>query len=304
MKKSITAALLAGLLCLSTLAGCSQTGGTSSAAGTQSANGTDAGKTKPTIQIGYVNWSEDIAMTNLMEAILEDKMGYKVKQVQTDVAPLFASLASGGTDVFLDCWLPVTHKDYIAKYGSELKDYGVSFDNAKIGLVVPSYVDIDSIDQLNANKDKFDGTIVGIDSGAGIMTTTDKALKEYGLNYKLMPGSGPTMTAALKKAIDQKKPIVVTGWQPHWMFAKWDLKFLKDPKGVYGSAESIHKLSRKGLEKDAPEVAEFLTKFKMTSDQLGDLMSAVEDSDKPLEAARKWMNDHADSVKEWLPAKS
>lgn len=304
MKKSITAALLAGILCLSSLAGCSQNASGSSAAATSAAAGSDSGKTKPTIQIGYVNWSEDIAMTNLMEAILEDKMGYQVKQVQTDVAPLFASLANGSTDVFLDCWLPVTHKDYMAKYGSDLKDYGVSFDNAKIGLVVPSYVKINSIEDLNSMKSDFDGTIVGIDSGAGIMTTTDKAIKEYGLDYKLMPGSGPTMTAALKKAVDQKKPIVVTGWQPHWMFAKWDLKFLEDPKGVYGSAESIHKLGRKGLDTDAPEVAEFLTKFKMTSDQLGDLMGTVEDADDPLAAARSWMNDNADAVKAWLPANS
>lgn len=304
MKKSITAVLLAGMLCLSSFAGCAQNASGSSAAEGSAAAGSDGGKSKPVIQIGYVNWSEDIAMTNLMNAILVDKMGYEVKQVQTDVAPLFASLANGSTDVFLDCWLPVTHKDYMAKYGSELKDYGVSFENARIGLVVPSYVEIDSIDQLNGAKDQFDGTIVGIDSGAGIMTTTDQAIKDYGLDYKLMPGSGPTMTAALKKAIDQKKPIVVTGWQPHWMFAKWDLKFLDDPKGVYGSAESIHKLSRKGLDTDAPEVAEFLTKFKMTSDQLGDLMGAVEDASDPLEAARTWMNDNEDAVKAWLPAES
>ncbi|OCN01642.1 glycine/betaine ABC transporter [Clostridium sp. W14A] len=302
MKKSITAAILAGAICLGMLAGCAQNGESSSAA-SQTGSAKNGG-TKPEIQIGYVNWSEDIAMTNLMSAILKDKMGYDTKQVQTDVAPVFASLASGGTDVFLDCWLPVTHKSYMDKYGSEVKDYGVSFDNAKIGLVVPSYVDIDSIDQLNANKDKFDGTIVGIDSGAGIMTTTDKALEDYGLDYKLMPGSGPTMTAALKKAVDNEEPIVVTGWQPHWMFAKWDLKFLKDPKGTYGEAESIHKLGSKKLDEKAPDVAKFLTNFKMTSDQLGDLMGAVADADDPLEAARSWMNSNEDLVSGWLPAKS
>lgn len=299
MKKSLAAVFLAGLLSLTMLAGCAQTSGD----GSKAQSGSDTGD-KPTIQIGYVNWAEDIAMTNLMQAILEDKMGYSVKQVQSDVAPLFASLSNGSTDVFLDCWLPVTHKDYMDQFGSDLKDYGVSFDNAKIGLVVPSYVDIDSIEQLNDNKDKFDGNIIGIDSGAGIMTTTDTAIDEYGLDYKLMPGSGPTMTAALKKAIDNEKPIIVTGWEPHWMFARWDLKFLEDPKGIYGDSESIHKLGRIGLDEDAPEVAEFLTNFKMDSAQLGDLMGKVEDADDPLEAARSWMNDNEDLVNSWLPAQS
>ena len=302
MKKSITAAFLAGILCLSLFTGCAQNGG-SSAAGNKNGSA-NASKSKPVIQLGYVNWSEDIAMTNLMSVILKDKLGYDSKQIQTDVAPLFTSLAKGSTDVFLDCWLPVTHKDYMDRYGANLKDYGVSFDKAKIGLVVPSYVKIDSIEQLNSAKDQFNGTIVGIDAGAGIMTTTDKAIKKYGLNYSLMPGSGPTMTAALKKAINGKKPIVVTGWQPHWMFSRWDLKFLKDPKNVYGQAESIHKLGRKGLDKDTPEVAEFLTKFKMTDKQLGTLMDAVENSNDPESAARSWMNKNEDTVKSWLPAKS
>ncbi|MCI1966590.1 MAG: glycine betaine ABC transporter substrate-binding protein [Oscillospiraceae bacterium] len=293
MKKlshSIVAALLTGVLCLSLFSGCSQDGGS------------DKDKTKPVIQIGYVTWAEDIAMTNLAQAVLEDKLGYEVKQIQADVAPLFASLAAGSTDFFLDCWLPVTHKDYMEKYGADIQDFGVSFENAKIGLVVPSYVDLNSIEQLNGAKGQFDGTIVGIDAGAGIMKATDTAISEYGLEYSLLSGSGPTMTAALKKAADQKAPIVVTGWQPHWMFSKWDLKFLDDPKGIYGDAESIHKLGRKGLDADAPEVSEFLTKFKMTGEQLGDLMGAVEAADDPLKAARTWMNDNKDVVSAWLPA--
>lgn len=286
IRKAIAAVLAAGIAAAGGLAGCSQ-GGTAS-------------KQAKTIQIGYVNWSEDIAMTNLLEVILEDKMGYQVKQVQTDVAPVFASLSSGGTDLFLDCWLPVTHKAYMDRYGSEVEDLGVSFSNAKIGLTVPDYVKISSIDELNAHKDEFGSQIVGIDSGAGIMTATETAIKDYGLSYQLMPGSGPTMTAALKKAIEGSKPIVVTGWQPHWMFSRWKLKFLDDPKGVYGKSEEIHKIARKGFASEYPKVGTLLKNFKMTDKQLGDLMDAVENSDKPLEAARSWMKDNQSLVDGWL----
>lgn len=300
-KRNFTALLLVAAMALGLLAGCGQsnTGGDNTAAPSASSE-------KATVKIGYVNWAEGIAMTNLVKAILEDKMGYTVETTMTDAAPLFASLASGGTDVFLDAWLPVTHKSYIDKYGDKLEDLGINYENARIGLVVPSYMDISSIEDLNDQKDSFDGTIVGIDSGAGIMSTTDTAIQEYGLDYELMPGSGPTMTAALKKAIDAQKPIVVTGWTPHWMFARWDLKFLDDPKSVYGDAEYIHTMARKDFSTDMPEVADFLKKFSMTDDQLGDLMGAISDADDkdPSEVAETWMNSHEDLVNSWLTAES
>lgn len=74
------------------------------------------------------------------------------------------------------------------------------------------------------------GKIVGIEPGAGIMSATEKAVEEYGLDYQLQDSSSAAMAASLQKAINNKEWIVVTGWTPHWKFAKWDLKYLDDPK--------------------------------------------------------------------------
>ena len=291
MKKAVAIGMSVVML-LGAMAGCSPSGSSSGAS------------EKKTVKLGYVNWSEGIAMTNLAAAVLEDEMGYKVELTMADVAPVFTSVASGNTDAFMDVWLPVTHEDYMKEYGDKLDDLGVSYENALIGLAVPSYVSINSIEELNANKDQFGGEIIGIDSGAGIMKATDKAIADYGLDYKVLPGSGPTMPAALKKAIDANKPIVVTGWKPHWMFARWDLKVLEDPKGVYGAAENIHIVARKDLSKDMPEVVDFLKNFKMSEQELGDLMGAIEDKGgEPLDVAREWAKEHQDLIKGWIPAK-
>lgn len=287
MKKSILSILVLCVLVMS-LAGCG--GGAD-----------DSAKGKETVKLGYVNWYEGIAMTNLAAAVLEEKMGYDVELTMADVAPVFTSVASGNTDAFLDVWLPVTHESYIEKYGDDMVDLGISYENALLGLVVPSYVEIDSIEELNDNKELFDGEIIGIDAGAGLMAAAEKSIEEYGLDYKLLMGSGPTMTAALGKAIDANEPIVVTGWAPHWKFARWDLKVLEDPKGIFGEVENIHKYSRKGLEEDMPEVAEFLKKFKLNEAELGDLMGAVEEEgNEPLEAAKKWMNEHEELINSWI----
>jgi glycine betaine/proline transport system substrate-binding protein len=51
--------------------------------------------------------------------------------------------------------MPGFHKDYWADYGENLVVIGEAFSDATTGLVVPTYVTINSIEELNANKDKF-----------------------------------------------------------------------------------------------------------------------------------------------------
>lgn len=298
--KKLIILLLVAFLSISLIvaSGCAKNEGD----GTENGEGTEKQEAKGTLKLGYVNWAEGIAMTNLAEAILEDKMGYEVETKMADPALVFTSVADSSFDAFLDAWLPVTHESYMEKYGDDLVDLGYNFEGARIGLVVPEYVEIDSIEQMNEYKDKFDGKIVGIDSGAGIMKATNRAIEEYGLDFELIAGSGPAMTAALKDAIDNEKWIIVTGWKPHWKFARWDLKFLEDPKKVYGEIENIHTVARKGLEEDAPDVVQFLKNFKLDDQQLGSLMGMIEEGDgEPIDAAKEWMQQNEDLVNSWLP---
>ncbi|MBB4823433.1 glycine betaine/proline transport system substrate-binding protein [Sporosarcina luteola] len=145
-----------------------------------------------------------------------------------------------------------------------------------------------------------DYKITGIDPGAGIMEATDKAIEEYGLDkWTVTTGSGAAMTAALKKAYDKEEPIIVTGWTPHWKFAKFDLKYLDDPKGVYGGEEQIHTIARKGLKEDLPEAYEILSNFHWTEDDMGSVMVAIQDGTKEADAARDWVDANADKISEW-----
>ncbi|MGO1367742.1 MAG: glycine betaine ABC transporter substrate-binding protein [Senegalia sp. (in: firmicutes)] len=257
---------------------------------------------KGEVKLAMVNWAEGVAMTNLAEAILEEKMGYDVESTTAEPGLIYTSLAEGDYDAFLDGWLPLTHGDFMDQFGDDVADLGPNYENAKIGLVVPSYVDVDSIEELNENKDLFEGQIVGIDSGAGIMKASGEAIEEYDLDFELLESSGPVMTTELSSAIKDEKPIIVTGWTPHWKFSRYDLKFLEDPKKVYGESETIHTIARKNIKEDMPEVATFLENFKMNDDQLGGLMGEISDSDKePLEVAKEWMNENEELVNGWIP---
>lgn len=257
---------------------------------------------KPKIDIVYVNWAEGIAMTNLAKAILEDKMDYEVRLQLADVAPVYTALAQGDADVFVDAWLPTLHADYMLRFGDRIEDLGHSYEGTQIGLVVPEHVAINSIAELNDHAGRFRNQIIGIDSGAGIMTKTEEAIEEYGLNLRLVPSSGPAMTAALMHAVDSGEWVVVTGWRPHWKFGRWDLKVLDDPKGVYGEPENIHKLARDGFSLEDPVAAAFFRSFQLSDDYLADLMDAINLSeDDPETAAREWMHANEALVDSWIP---
>ncbi|PYI56443.1 glycine betaine ABC transporter substrate-binding protein [Paenibacillus flagellatus] len=143
--------------------------------------------------------------------------------------------------------------------------------------------------------------IVGIDPGAGIMKSANQAIEAYGLDgWKLVEGSSAAMTAALDKAIKEKKPIIVTGWTPHWMFAKYDLKYLADPKNAFGGEESIHTVVRLGLKTDQPSAYQVLDRFEWTPDDMAAVMSAIQEGKKPEEAAKQWVDANAAKVEGWV----
>lgn len=255
---------------------------------------------KGTINLAYVEWSSEVASTNVVRAVLE-QAGYEVEMTSLSAAAMFQALSTGDADAIVAAWLPSTHENYMERVGDNVEDLGPNLDGTKLGLVVPEYTDVDSIADLNDNADDFNGEIIGIDPGAGLMSLTEEVVDTYDLDLQLRSGSGATMTAALSSAISNEEDIVVTGWTPHWMFARFDVKYLEDPENVYGGAEQIHTVVRDGLEDDMSEAYAILDAFEWTPEQMGEvmLMNQEEDSD-PYENAKQWVEDNQDVVEEWL----
>ncbi len=145
-------------------------------------------------------------------------------------------------------------------------------------------------------------TVTGIDAGAGIMASTQKALSAYGLtkaNWQLQTSSTAAMTSTLDKAIRHQQPIVITGWQPHWMFSKYPIKFLKDPKHVYGKSESIHTIVRQGLKNDQPVAYTLLDRFYWTPAEMSQVMLKVNNGQDPRKAAQEWIKVNPKTVQKW-----
>lgn len=155
--------------------------------------------------------------------------------------------------------------------------------------------------QASSFGESVDYKIIGIEPGAGIMQATERALEEYEnlADWKLVESSSAAMAAELQKAYEKEEPIVITGWTPHWKFAKFDLKYLEDPKGIYGDEESIHTFVREGLKDDHPNAYKVLDQFYWTPDDMAAVMVDIQDGMEPAEAAAKWVEENSDKVAEW-----
>src|SRR6056297_2310633 len=200
------------------------------------------------VRIAYAQWSCATAASNVVKAVLQEKMGYDCQLVPMGAEAMWLSTASGDVDGFVCAWLPSLHQHYYGKVEDNVVDLGPNLTGTKVGLVVPDYVPLDSIARLEAHSARFNGEIIGVDPGAGIMGLTREAIKVYDMGHmELVQGSGAAMTRILADKIEKQEWVVVTGWTPHWKFARWDLKYLSDPENVYGGQESIHTVVRKGL---------------------------------------------------------
>ncbi|MFG6116963.1 glycine betaine ABC transporter substrate-binding protein [Halobacillus sp. MO56] len=268
--------------------------------GSEDGGGTSGdGEEKGTISIGMNNWAENVAVSNMWKIILEEK-GYDVELKNVEKGALYEALSAGDLDIGMEIWLPNTDKPFYEKFEDEIDWRETWYEGTDLALVVPSYVeDVNTIEDLNAHKEKFDSRIVGIDAGASIMNLTDQVIKEYDLDYSLQASSEPTMISELKNSMEDEKPIVVTLWKPHWTFSEMDLKILEDPKNIYGDSENISYAARLGLEEDQPQVVEWFDKFMLNDDQLGSLMAEINEAESAEEGAKTWIEDHRDLIKEW-----
>jgi glycine betaine/proline transport system substrate-binding protein len=299
-----SASLLAGLIALLVTALTACSGETSSFGGSSGGSGGESGAAgDKTLSMAVVaGWDEDVAASYLWKAMLEER-GYTLNLQELDIASTFTGVANGQVDLYLDAWLPTTHAVYWDRYKDQL-EVVTSWSDGKNTLVVPSYVDINTIADLKGREAEFQGRIVGIEAGAGEMKAMrEKIIPAYGLtDYELIEGSSPAMLATLDSSIKQNQPVVVTLWQPHWAFSRYDLKVLEDPQGAWGPPDEMQAIATKGFGAANPEVNGWMKNFKMTQEQLSDLMLKIQNAGKgqELATAKQWAADNKAVVDTWF----
>lgn len=251
-----------------------------------------------TITMGTMSWDDLTPITAVTKKVLENA-GYTVKVTTfAEWGIAFAALSKG------DVQLLAAQNNYVSydhwdKNKARLEKLSPVSHGLYQAFAVPKYVPITSIEELNANADKFGNKLIGIEPGSGLMREAAAAVKAYGLKPKLIEGSSAGMAAAVKSATDRKEWVVATVWEPSEYMKKFDLKFLKDPKGVFAPAQSYYWLAQKGFAAANPNARELIAGVYLPLEDLNDINLAMSEGKKLDDVMKVWYTNNADLMKRW-----
>ncbi len=254
-------------------------------------------ETDARIMINYTDWTESVALTYLAAMLLEERLEYEVVTKLAGVDTVFREIAEGEADIFADAWLPFTHSQYFEEYGEHLEDLGPNYREARTGLVVPAWSDIKSIGEI---RELYDNPVIGIDTTAGIMQNATRALNEYTLENELVSLTDAGMSERVEEALKRREDVVFTGWEPHWLFFRYELRYLDDPLGIFPDEERIHTIARKGFKEDHPRAATFFERMVLSEKQINELLYEVFLARDPLDGVKEWAAKNEFIVNQWV----
>lgn len=270
------------------------------------------------VRLAATNSSSSVATSNLVRAVLEERLGYRCRIKIGTIEEMWRGVAEGDEDLAVSAWLPATHQRYLGSYGDRVEVLAPFYDNTRVGLMVlagsagrqtdeagqkvPFEVPVDSIADLESHADAFGNEILAVERDAGISLQAQQAIEQYGLkSFELVEGTEEMLRKRIDRALRNEEWFVLTGWTPHWMTRRWSLRFLEDPQGVFGETGKIQPIVRQDFETSFPEIEAFLERFRLDDDQLGQLM--IWNSHRihsPYQNAKRWLRTHPDVVNEWL----
>lgn len=219
---------------------------------------------------------EHVFQFKLFKRLVEDKLGIAVEGIEMPNEFLFQSIADGTVDGTLAPWIPsmTAHRD---KFEDKIVDLGANTPECFMGLTVNKNAPVDSIDALKDKMSLFGHVIYSCRRTTYIGSMIPKLLKEYGLEgVEVIYMDEKELFDTVSRKISKKENVLFTGWKPHYLFGKHDLKILVDKKKLFGIEETMTTFVSKQLQKENPELTQLLKEFKVHPNGLNIALNKIE----------------------------
>ena len=283
------------------------------------------------IKIVTNNWTSQVVLSNVIGQVLASQ-GLNVEYKPSDTQLQFTAIASGDMDFQVEVWEGSMAESFDKSLAAGAIDYGSHDAVTREDWWYPTYMeevcpglpDWKALDacaaKLATAETGSKGRFVGPPADWG--KHYSERIQALGMNFQeVAVGQAATLWAELQSAYDRKEPVVLFNWTPNFIEAKFEGKFVEFPKyepacltdpkwgqnpdAVYdcGAPASgyLKKVGSKQLEEKWPKASAILKKVNFSNPQIAAAAALVDvDGMSPEDAAKKWIDDNADSVKAWL----
>ena len=258
-----------------------------------------------TLDIADIGWTENTAIANLTKVLLEEELGYDQVLInnRAELTEVYEAVATGELDAFQDVWLP-NQQDLLSSVEEDVEQLSFSYQGqTEQGITIPSYMDINSLDQLNESEAEM---LFGIEPESVIMQRiSEEVIPAYNLKQKFVESSTDAMLAEIDNYYRNQEEFAFVAWSPHWMNQKYDLVYLEDPKDALGELNDparITTIVNEDLPEGDPVATAFMDALKLDEEQLNDLESTINEAGEPEEGARRWAQENRDVWQPWVEA--
>jgi len=292
-----------------------------------------------TITASDAGWDSQKIHNALAKIVIEHAFdGYTFRESTASSTMVWESMKNGDIDINLETW-----QDNIATFAEDLRsgsviELGVLVEDSRQGIYVPRYVvegdpkrgiapmapDLRRVEDLLKYPRVFPddenpsrGRLIGSIPGWMVDEILFKKYQYYGLdkdyNYMRL-GSEAALFASLMSAYNLGAPWVGYSYEPTWIVGKLDLIILSDapfePKAFLEgktefSAQKLLNCCNRNFPAKAPELAEFLKKYKTGSALISEALAYLEETKASHEEASVWLLKKYDNlIDDWLPAQN
>ncbi|MCR4441051.1 MAG: ABC transporter substrate-binding protein [Peptococcaceae bacterium] len=293
---------------------------------------------KPTLVFADAGWDSIRFHNDVAGFIIKNGYGYKTDVITGNTPVTFTGLRRGDIDIYMEVWTDNIIDEYTdALEKGDIIEVSVNFDDDMQGLYVPTYVikgdpsrgikasapglrtvsDLAKYWQVFRDpEDKNKGRIYGAIPGWAVDKIITEKIKNYGLDkyYNIFhPGSDTALSTSMVQAVEKGVPWVGYYWEPTWIIGKYDMTLLQEEpyskekweKGYMCQfpAVKVTVAINKDLTKDAPDVVEFLKKYKTSSSITSEALAYMQEKNVGTdEAAKYFLKNHKDTWTKWVPS--
>lgn len=276
------------------------------------------------------DWTGGQVTCKVLQFILEDEMGYKVKRITMPSGPgVREGIRAGDLDFACESWpsYDSTKEKYVKEWGGDgtvarLGDVGIIGASS---YYVPRYLvegadalapDLKTIADLNKYVDLFKtlesgdkGRLLGCPAASWECEDT-KRMEMLGINFIAAElGAETAHWAEMKAAFARKEPFVAYAWEPHWIHAALDLvalelpAFDKDKWPATGWAKDVpYNYGRPDLIKTDPEAAQMIINSSLSNTEQAAMILAIDVDGRDMdEVVREWMAANESVWRAWIP---